>query len=309
MSVEELLATAADVMNEQDQARPFNRLGTDADYEHFGRCAFLTVAEAVALSLGKDPRFVDWHMIRPYLGSSIFAFEYAKRLDLIERAVIWEELPERFTPLEFLTWAHRYKLRVPEAFIRCTFDRGEPIQYWHDLCAAFADELTAMQTELRVTREELEEQLALSEEDAQRTFDEWLVAQNEIIQLTTDHEEHVATLKDEIARLETRHTALTDQTPAKPVEAIQDDLISPGALKSLLTITITAAIGGYGYDPRSNKSRIPQEIADDAQRIGLRMTNETVLKYLKEASTLQGLVLPETAHRKPKSAKPKPKSA
>ena len=41
MSLEQLTERVIKVADEQDRERPFNRLGTDADYEHFGRCAYL----------------------------------------------------------------------------------------------------------------------------------------------------------------------------------------------------------------------------------------------------------------------------
>ncbi len=304
MRPEQVLATAHEVMIEQDRTRPFNRFGTEADFGHFGRCAFLSSAEAVALSLGKDPNFVTWDLVRPYLGTSLFALEYAKRLDLIERAVIWQELPEFFSPLDFLTWAHKYKLSVPDAFIECTFARGEPIQYWHDLCAAYAEEITTIKTELHATRDAL---VALQkvceecEEEGQRTFDEWLEAQVQIDGLNGAHEEEIASLRDALAQA-SKNAALLEQTNSKLAEGIQDDAIGTTERKSLLTIVVASAVGGYGYDPKGKKSPVPQDIASEAQRLGLKMTNETVSKYLKEAATLKGFVAPYMDCPKPNSA-------
>ena len=108
--------------------------------------------------------------------------------------------------------------------------------------------------------------------------------------------------------MEKRNLALEEQITAKAAQPVQDDVITPAERKSLLTIAIASAVGGFGYDPTSNKSPAPQEIASDAQRLGLQMTNETVLKYLKEASTLRDFIPPDLDSRKPKSAKRKPKS-
>ena len=311
MRPEQVLATAHEVMIEQDQARPFNRFGTEADFEHFGRCAFLSVVEAVALSLGKDPNFVTWDLVRPYLGKSLFALEFAKRLDLVERAVIWQELPEFFTPLDFLTWAHKYKLSVPDAFIKCTFARGEPIQYWHDLCAAYAVELSATRNELQATRDalaNLQKECHECEEEGQRTFEEWLTAQEQIAGLKVMHEEGIASLRDALAQATSNNSALLEQTKSKLAEAIQDDAIGTTERKSLLTIVIASAVGGYGYDPKSNKSPAATEIASEAQRLGLKTSDDTVRKYLKEAATISGFVVPEMIARKPKSVRQKPNS-
>ena len=87
MTPEELHAATIDVLLEQDRSRPFSQFGTEADFEHFGRCAFLSPHEAVALSFGKDPRVVTWEMVSPYLGASAFAYQFASRLDLVDRAI------------------------------------------------------------------------------------------------------------------------------------------------------------------------------------------------------------------------------
>lgn len=301
MPTEQLVSTARDAMIEQDLARPFNQFGTDADFEHFGKCAFLTVPESVALSLGKDPRFVDWQMVRPFLGKSIFAFEFAKRMDLIERAVIWHELPVRFTPLQFLTWAHRYKLSIPEAFIQRTFDRGEPIQYWHDLCAVYAEELTATRAELQTARDALKAVLDETEVECQRSFEDWLDAQEHIGRLNGEHETQLASLRDALAEAEKQNVSLLQQINTETTTASREGAMATTERKSLLTIAIASAVGGYGYDPKGSKSTAPQEIASEAQRLGLQTTDDTVRKYLKEAEKISGFVGPDMNRTKPKS--------
>ena len=52
---------------------------------------------------------------------------------------------------------------------------------------------------------------------------------------------------------------------------------------SLLRMVIGMAIGGYVYKPNALKSSVPKEIADDLALLGLNITPDTVLKYLKEA--------------------------
>ena len=101
MPKEQVETMAFDVLCEEDLARPFNGFATEADYSHYGRCAFLTAHEAVPLSMGKDPRRVTWVMVHPHLGQSFFANEYANRLDRLERAIIWGELPSSTVPLMY----------------------------------------------------------------------------------------------------------------------------------------------------------------------------------------------------------------
>jgi len=307
MTLDQLIAAVLQVMYEQDRARPFHRIGTEADFGHFGRCAFLTADEAAALSLGKDPRFVNWLSVQPYLGKSPFAFEYAKRLDLLERAIVWQELPERFSPLQFLTWAHKYKVPVPEALIQCTFVRGEPIHYWHDLCDSLAGRLSSAEADLESSKEVIAQLQEENDAEAQRTFDEWLANQESLELLTAEHENEIRALNDELASTRHENTLLRQELEA-PAPESEDASISTTERKSLLTIAIAIAIDGLGYDPRDNRSPIPKQVVDAAQLVGLRLTDDTVRKYLKEATRLKGFVAPEERAKKPNSGTVKPKS-
>lgn len=55
---------------------------------------------------------------------------------------------------------------------------------------------------------------------------------------------------------------------------------------SLLKLIIGMAVGGYGYDSKEKKSSVVSSILEDVERSGLAMSDETVRKYLKEASRL-----------------------
>jgi len=55
---------------------------------------------------------------------------------------------------------------------------------------------------------------------------------------------------------------------------------------TLLKMIITMAISGYGFDIHDPKSPIPKEISDNAQEIGLSITDDTVRKWLRESAEL-----------------------
>lgn len=306
MPHEDLVRELHDALSEQDQDRPFNKFGTEADFEHFGRCAYLTPDEAVALSLGKDPRFVNWAIVKPYLGTSLFALDYANRLDLVERAIAWGELPKLLTPLQFLTWAHQFKVPVPDELIHCTFARGEPIKYWHDLCEEIENELLSTKDQLQAAYETIEELQEAQMLETQQTFEEWLATQDQIEQLNREHEEEKAALHEGLEQAQKELEALRQHfCSANPVS---EKVLTTTERNSLLTIAIAAAVDGYGHDPKSKKNSAPREIADSAVRLGLKLTDETVLKYLKEAAGLENFVSPAMLSHKPKSRKRKPKS-
>ncbi|MFC6586056.1 hypothetical protein [Sulfitobacter pacificus] len=50
---------------------------------------------------------------------------------------------------------------------------------------------------------------------------------------------------------------------------------------SMVKLITAMAIDAYGYDPKSRRSAIPNEIQGIADRLGLEITSETIRKYLK----------------------------
>jgi hypothetical protein len=55
---------------------------------------------------------------------------------------------------------------------------------------------------------------------------------------------------------------------------------------ALYKLVIGMAIGGYRYDPKALRSNTSTEISSDLNEIGLEITPETVLKYLKLATKI-----------------------
>jgi hypothetical protein len=298
-----------ETLHEQDRARPFHAFGTQADFAHYGRCAFLTAIEAVPLSLGKDPSVVTFELVRPYLGASLFANDYAKRLDLIERAILFGELEPRFTPLEFLTWAHKYKLPVPAAFVQQTFVRGEPIQYWHELCEALRARLLETEAALEcslIAKAALE---AAFNFQTQETFEEWIEKDNEATRLRNVNQDLVALLYAERAEADSKLSELQKEVDNFAAQNDNSDALPTSERKSLLTMVAAMAVDVYGYDPMATKSPTPALIAGAALRIGLKTTDDTARKYLTEARSLKGFTAPDMVRTKPKSGRSKPKSA
>ena len=69
----------------------------------------------------------------------------------------------------------------------------------------------------------------------------------------------------------------------------QFGLLGARERESLLKMVIAMAVLGYKYDPSANRSKAPQEIADDLTSLGLSLDVDTVRKHLKAAA----LLLPE----------------
>jgi hypothetical protein len=54
----------------------------------------------------------------------------------------------------------------------------------------------------------------------------------------------------------------------------------------MLRLIIGLAIGGYSFDPDALRSKIPKEIADGLDLLGIHLDRDTIRNYRREASEL-----------------------
>jgi hypothetical protein len=106
----------------------FNRPDTIADYIYWSQCAYWTLDEAVALSLGRDPKLISTNNVIPHSsGGSPFAQEYLRRTDLVRRAQEARQLLLRTPPNLFLTWAKLRELEYPKELEEEVAARGNTV--------------------------------------------------------------------------------------------------------------------------------------------------------------------------------------
>jgi hypothetical protein len=111
-------------------------------------------------------------------------------------------------------------------------------------------------------------------------------------------------LLDDISRVK-------DELPAK-IEAIQDQkTLNPKIGQSLEKMVLGMAAAYHGYEPEEFRSKAPQEIKDELDRVGISVDVDTIRTRLREAVEEFGhLIEIEGAATKPKTgAAKKPKSA
>ena len=51
----------------EEAQRFFNQPRAKADFEYWSKCAYWTLDEAIALSLGKAPQIVSWEKVKGYV--------------------------------------------------------------------------------------------------------------------------------------------------------------------------------------------------------------------------------------------------
>jgi hypothetical protein len=123
-----------------------------ADFVYWSKIPRWTLEEATALSFGKAPQVVNSDTVEAYHGQPSFADDYSKRLSLLLRAQEAEELPVSISPAEFIAWAERTGIALPQDLVdavRATVGRIEDRR-----------SLAAERDELREKVKRLEEEAA-----------------------------------------------------------------------------------------------------------------------------------------------------
>lgn len=99
----------------EERERFFNRPEAMVDVEFWSTLAIWRLHEAVALSFGRDPDRVDLASVEPYRNASPFARQYCQLSERVRRAALDMQLPDPVAPRDFLAWAKRSGVGIPEA--------------------------------------------------------------------------------------------------------------------------------------------------------------------------------------------------
>lgn len=105
-----------------DQKEFFNQPpATTVDYTHWAKMGTWTVNEAIALSMGRNPKQVNWELIKGK-SHSPFVQAYSARQDLVMRGDLpWEHVGmgvARVKPVAFYNWLVKLELTFPEELQR-----------------------------------------------------------------------------------------------------------------------------------------------------------------------------------------------
>jgi hypothetical protein len=131
----------------EENQRFFNRPEAVADFDFWSRASYWTIDEALALSLGKNPRLVNWEKLAPFVQISKFAAEFEGRRMLAQRAQSMAQLADTNIPGFFLAWAARTGLSVPKALLAAVNARGVQIADWKSLYDEAVARIAALEKE------------------------------------------------------------------------------------------------------------------------------------------------------------------
>ncbi len=247
-----------------EAARPFNSLGSAADFDHWGRCSYWSIEEAVALTLGKEPARATLKIVSPFAVLSPFAQRYLKLHEIVRRAVASKQLTEPTYIGPYLAWAKRLDIDVAPGLIAACEMRGIEVQDWKGLF----DELLPLHEKAKAEIVSLTTSLETS-------ADQWG-------RLKASTDERIQMLEAELQLLNITVHELRSALKAKPK-------VSSAAARergSMLKLVAGLVVAAYGAKPVRTRSELPAEIARDLERAGLPLDVDTVRKYLKEAADI-----------------------
>jgi hypothetical protein len=267
----------------EENERFFNQPRADMDVRHWSRMSYWTLDEAVVLSLGKDPRVVNWNRVKSLVHVSPFATEFGARREMAIRAIVMRQLRDPTIPAVFLAWADHMQFPMPAKLVDAVKALGHQIADWKTAYYAqkkiaddaVAEHLEEQRTHVASIREHASIVAKMQEE--QETLTQKCAAK--VDELETKNAE----LSARIADLESAESC----DPEKPLGARERD--------SMLKLIISMAIKGYVYDPKAGRSGAAREIAGDLRLAGLALDEDTIRKYLNEAKEL--LPGPETEQK------------
>jgi hypothetical protein len=267
----ELEAKERLALAEAEEKQRFYNQPMSPDYEHYGRCAAWTLEEGVALSFGKDPDRVCSKNIAPHAIHSPFAQDYMKRWKEAQRAKLAGQLWDPVFPSIFIPWASNNGIELPAELISAIKNTGLSLKNWQNLYEEAIENNKAQQAKFC------------------ETLEEWSAA---LSSCRADNDK----LRQQLKSVDVVTEPSLDEEPNTATKNSMEKLI------------IGMAVNGYGYDPRDERSKATSEISDDLQRLGVGLSPESVLKYLKRgAKHLSPAGLKAVLPRR-KSAKTKPKS-
>ncbi len=267
-------------MQAQEAAFIFNQPRADADIEHWSRMSLWTLDEAIALSLGKDPRLVSWDNVRSSVQISSFAARYSARRDIILRAKQAGQLWEQTIPGVFIAWADRMNVDLPSPLVDAIKRLGVQVADWKSAYDA-----------QRKTAENATAELLTEKEESIRKTTEYTAYLKKI---TGEYGELINAYRARIAALEeaAQQQVTSASSAPEPIAPASQKSLGARERESLLKLVIGMAVGGYGYNPKSNRSDVISEIASDLEKAGVPLDVDTVRKYIREAREL--LPPPET---------------
>lgn len=250
----------------------------DADVELWARASYWEPDEIVALALGKNPSLVNSETCYPRQSTFGLCRQFVEWRELVQRAVITQDLFPYTTPAGALSWLATQEMSHPPALVDRVRKFGVSVNNWREeydgamrVLNQLAERLDSSRIEHFQTEAELKKDLETWRELGARAMEQLEVTERE----ATEANQQLAALKSELS--------------SREVESISrpSDLSSLRRKNtSLLKLVFGMARGGYSYDPTDPDPELLRNIVDDLSFAGVTLDIKTVTKHLISASEL-----------------------
>ena len=100
-------------------------------YTHYAKLATWTLDEAIAITLGKNPKLVNWELIDK-AERYPFVEQYLDLKELADRATNINQLSDPVIPSLFLAWVRRMEIEIPQELFDLVEKHGSKVADWQD---------------------------------------------------------------------------------------------------------------------------------------------------------------------------------
>ncbi len=243
--------------HEDDERRFFNQQDAEADFDYWAKIPGWKVDEAVALTLGKNPKIVNKERLEK-LYASPFAENYDKIREMVSRsrsAGLFTDNPivmatDHIIPHKYVQWAQNADIGFPQKLA--------------EKVLSFYEANKPPKTQLEKAMERLER---------------------------SAHQNPIDIGKEQLEKLHTpvkgplvqRAEKLLENKKMQDVEKPKPKSAHTKEQETLLKLLLGLALTNYTYNPLANRNFTAKEIADDLLLHGLSVDEDTVRKWLNRA--------------------------
>ncbi|WP_454748592.1 hypothetical protein [Ciceribacter selenitireducens] len=264
-----------------EDERFYNQPESTADFKYWAKLSYWSIEEIVALSLGRDPRKVNWQSIGRFHLESEFVAEYSQRNTIVSRAKTMGQLWERTIPNVAVAWARRMRLEIPDQLAAEIDALGTQVADWKSL---FDQQQEAFSNLSASLAEEREKYLRAMKENS-KFQEEYSAKANGTIAGYQTLVESLKAKNKELSEAPDRLQKDEANSGKRDIGARERD--------SLLKLVIGMAMGGYGFNPTMARNSATADIETDLAIRGIPLDADTIRKYLNEAKALLPGDLPE----------------
>ncbi|MHA7859442.1 MAG: hypothetical protein ACX94D_15275 [Henriciella sp.] len=250
----------------------------DADVELWARASYWEPDEIVALALGKNPSLVNSETCYPRQSTFGLCRQFVEWRELVQRAVITQDLFPYTTPAGALSWLATQEMSHPPALVERVRKFGVSVNNWREeydgamrVLNQLAERLDSSRVEHLQTEAELKNDLENWRELGARAMEQLEVTERE----ATEANQQLALLRSELSsRAADFNSRPSDRSSLRRKNT------------SLLKLVFGMARGGYSYDPTDPDPELLKSILDDLNFSGVPLDIKTVRKHLLSASEL-----------------------